>query len=361
MRTAALLLALSVTAAAPAATVTPATAGVGSAKRLPLHVGGRVVASAEGLKRQWPGSYFEASFRGREALMKLGAGDVTLHVLVDGRLVTTLVKPKPGLYRIGDLAAGAHRLRVEVASESQAAPTVFGGFFATAALPTPARVRQIEFVGDSHTVGYGDVSAKSDCTDAEVWASTDTSKGIAGITGRRYDADYRVNAISGRGVVRNYDGFAADKLPEAYPHILFDKADRAEDRHWRPQLYVVALGTNDFTTLLHAGEKWASRDALHADFETTYAAFLRRLRAHSPAAHILVWATDMADGEIAAEAKRTVDRLRGEGMANIAFTPIAGLALSGCHAHPSVADDERIAQTVATYVDAHPGLWRRGK
>ena len=359
MRGIAILIALGLTAAAPVVTVTPVTSGVGTARPLPLHVGGRVAASADGMRRQWPGSYFEASFEGREALMKVGLGDATLHVLVDGQPVATLVKPRPGLYRIGKLASGPHRLRVEVASESQAAPTMFGGFYAATARPTPARVRQIEFIGDSHTVGYGNTSPKRECTEAEVWSTTDTSQGIAGITGRRYDADYRVNAISGRGVVRNYNGFAADTLPEAYPFVLFDKAEGAADRGWHPQIYVVALGTNDFTTPLHAGEKWRTRAALHADFEANYAAFLRGLRARDPAAHVLVWATDMAGGEIATEAGRTVDRLRAEGMKNIVFAPVTGLALSGCNSHPSVVDDERIARTIAAYMDTHPGLWRR--
>ena len=360
MRVLAAAIGVSLTAAAPVVTVSPIASDTSLATPLPLHVGGRAVPTVEGFERQWPGSYFEATFRGRAAVMKVGGGEATLHVLVDGRTVATLVKPRPGLYRVGDLASGTHRIRVEVASESQAAPSVFGGFYAAVALPAPTRARHIEFIGDSHTVGYGNVSPKRDCTQAEVSATTDTSLGIAGIIGRRYDADYRVNAISGRGVVRNYDGFAADPLPVAYRHVLFDKADFADDRGWHPQIYVVALGTNDFSTPLKPGEKWPDRAALHADFEATYAAFLRRLRARHPAAHLLVWATDMADGEIAAEARDTVERLQAAGMKDIAFVPATGLAFSGCHAHPSVADDERIARLLATYIDAHPGLWRRG-
>jgi len=30
------------------------------------------------------------------------------------------------------------------------------------------------------------------------------------LVARRFDADYQVNAISGRGLVRNYDGFAPE-------------------------------------------------------------------------------------------------------------------------------------------------------
>ncbi|WP_343527684.1 GDSL-type esterase/lipase family protein [Sphingomonas sp.] len=173
-------------------------------------------------------------------------------------------------------------MRLEVASESRAEPTTFGGFFADAGTRTASvtpRTRTIEFIGDSHTVGYGNTATKTDCTQDEVWTTTDTSRAFGPTLAHRYGADYQVNAISGRGVVRNYNGFAADTLPQAYPFTLFDKRMRADEPGWRPQVIVIALGTNDFTTPLHSGETWATRDALHADFETTYVHFVQGLRA----------------------------------------------------------------------------------
>ena len=119
------------------------------------------------------------------------------------------------------------------------------------ALLGPSRTRRIEFIGDSHTVGYGNVSIKRDCTQDEVWTTTDASQAIPALTARRYGADYRSNAISGGGILRNYDGMAADTVPMAYPFTLFDKATRYADPAWRPRLFVVALGLNDFTTSLH--------------------------------------------------------------------------------------------------------------
>jgi len=295
-------------------------------------------------------------------LFRVGAGEVALRVTVDGGEPVPLVRPQPGLYRITGLASGRHVVRVAVASESQAAPTVFAGLFAgdeATPLPAPAAARQIEFVGDSHTVGYGNTATSTTCTEAEVWATTDTTQGIAAVTARHYGSDYRVNAISGRGVVRNYDGFAADTLPEAYPFQLFDKARKADDAGWNPQLIVVALGTNDFSTPLKPGERWATRDALHADYEVRYMAFLRQLRAAHPHAHILLWATSLANGEIAAESNTVVARLTAAGMRDIGFVTVPKLAFSGCHSHPSVADDRTIAAAIETYVDAHTGIWRR--
>jgi lysophospholipase L1-like esterase len=328
---------------------------------LPFRTMGRVSAGPGGETRQWPGTMFETAFRGSAALFRIGAGPVRLHVRVDDVPVDDLVKPAPALFRVDGLGAGVHRLRVEVASESVKAPTTFGGFFAApgtlpAALASSAR--QIEFVGDSHTVGYGNTSPKRDCTEDEVWATTDTSRAFGPMLAQRYRADYEVNAISGRGIVRNYNGFAADTLPQAYPFTLFDKAARANEPGWHPQVIVMALGTNDFTTPLHAGERWPDRAALHADFEQSYVDFVHGLRARNPHAFLVLWATDMADGEIEAEVGKVVARLRAEGEKRLAFVPVNGLAFSACNAHPSLADETVIADRLAAAIDRVPNVWR---
>lgn len=334
-------------------------AGVGAA--LPIRTHGRVVRRAGMAVRQWPGTYWETGFTGTGAAIRIGPGDVSLRVTVDGGRPRALVRPRAGFYRIDGLAPGAHRLRVQVVSESQAGPTAFGGIYAlpgTVARALPVRARRIEFIGDSHTVGYGNTSGKNECTQAEVWETTDTAQGVAGQLAAAYRADYRVNAISGRGVVRNYNGGQGDTLPKAYPFALLDHDVRADDAGWRPQLIVVSLGTNDFSTPLHNGERWAMRDALHADYEARYMAFVRKLRAAHPGAFVLLWATDMADGEIATEGDRVAERLRAAGDRRVAMVRVNGLRFAGCHGHPDVADDRAIAGALSAYVDAHPEVWR---
>ncbi len=363
MRIAATIATLLLAGASPAAepvTVTPAPAATVAGAALPLNIGGRVEHTTDGYRRQWPGTYLEGEFRGTAALMRIGTDDIIANVSVDGRRVAHLVRPRPGLYRIEGLSDARHVLRVDVAGENQSGATMMGGLYAVGAtrpLPAPVRARRIEFIGDSHTVGYGNISATRQCSGDAVWAATDTAQGIAGRLARRYDADYRVNAISGRGVVRNYDGGAGDTVPIAYPFTLFDKATRHDDAVWQPQLIVIALGTNDFSTPLHAGERWPTRAALRADYEARYVAFVTGLRAAHPAAHILLWATDLADGEIAAGTARVAARLRAGGDGRVAFVPVSGLAMSGCDYHPSTADDQVIVDRLATYVEAQPTLW----
>ena len=213
------------------------------------------------------------------------------------------------------------------------------------------RGRQIEFIGDSHTVGYGNTSKTRDCSADEVWATTDSSQSYGPRIARHYDADYQVNAISGRGIVRNYGGSAGDPLPVAYPFALFDRAARYESKAWTPQVIVVALGTNDFSTPLNANEKWKSRDELHADYEATYLKFVEDLRARNRNAFIVLWATDMAAHEIAQEAAKVAAGLQAKGDARVAFVPIEGLELTGCNWHPSLADHAAVADRLIRFID----------
>jgi len=327
---------------------------------LQAHSAGRSLPVAGGDTYQWPGLYFEARFEGPSVFFKVGSGDVILRVRVDGTVVATLEKPAPGVFEVAGLAKKKHTVRIEALTESQAGPNVFGGFSypkSTRALPPTSRPRQIEFIGDSHTVGYGNTSTTRDCSSDDVWKTTDNSQAFGARMARHYDADYQVNAISGRGIVRNYDGSPGDTLPEAYPYVLLDQSTRYESAAWHPQIIVIALGTNDFSTALKPEEQWKSRDALHADYEATYLHYLEDLRARHPSALMVVWATDMAEGEIESEAGKVVAQRQSAGDSRITFVPMNGLTMTGCHWHPSVADDETIATTLMRVIDGNPTAW----
>jgi lysophospholipase L1-like esterase len=311
-------------------------------------------------RSQWPGTYFEAAFKGGDLWLRFGANHAIVHVVVDGKAPLVL-KPAADVYHLSGLGKGMHRVRVAEVSEDQNLPTTFGGMAIAGSeegFPVSSPERQIEFVGDSHTVGYGNTSTKGQCTTEEVWATTDDAAAFGALTAAHYDAAYQVNAISGRGVVRNYNGFAADTLPEAYPYVLFDRKQRYADARWKPEVVIVALGTNDFSTALNAGETWKTRDDLHRNFEATYLRFLQAIRQRDPQAYLIVWATDMANGEIAAEAGKVVEQMRQAGETRIAFVPVKGLAFTGCHGHPSLADDQVIAGRLEQAIDAVPGVWQ---
>jgi lysophospholipase L1-like esterase len=346
---------------ADAPVVAPVAAAPADLKALPMTIGGRVQQKDGAWTYQWPGTYFETAFKGQAVYFQVGKGDEILHVTVDGQGAAPVIKPAVGLYGIEGLGKGSHMVRIQVVTESQAAPDTFGGFFVTAGGKPAAlkkRARQIEFIGDSHTVGYGNISMTRDCTTDDVWKTTDNSVAFGPVTAHHYNADYQINAISGHGIVRNYNGMAGDPVPVAYPYVLLNHDTVYQDKAWHPQVIVISLGTNDFSTPLNVGEKWTTRDQLHADYEATYGKFLKDLRARNPKAYFVLWATDMAGGEIATEVQKVVDQARAGGEKRITFMPINGLQMRGCHWHPSATDDATISASLIGVIDKQIGVWQ---
>jgi lysophospholipase L1-like esterase len=343
--------------------IVPAKSKPSILRPLPMSAGGRVLREpaddgASSYHYRWPGTYFESAFKGGVIYFKAGPGDQILHIRIDKQPPISVVKPD-GVYLVDGLAQGVHNIRIEVVTESQGTPGRFGGFALPPeekALTPPKRSRQIEFIGDSYTVGYGNTSPKRDCSSDEVWSATDNSQAFGPLTAVHYNADYQINAISGRGIVRNYDGLIAEPVPVAYPFV--EKEVAYQDKAWRPQIIVIGLGTNDFSTALKPEEKWQSGEELHAAYEATYVKFVQELRAKNPGVFFILMATDQFQGEIQAEVKQVMAQLGAAGEHKIAFIPMNGLSFTGCNWHPSIADDKSVSEALIHFIDAHPKLWR---
>lgn len=346
------------TGAEAAALPEPVAEAPSGLRPLPAAVAGRAVPQpGGGWWRQWPGTAFdtcvEASVDGQAVYLRLGVGDALWRCQHHGQTLPLWHPPAPGLYRWPLGAAGVHRLRCQVVSESQAGPTAFGGFWAGPGVaPAPAvapPARQVEFIGDSFTVGYGLASAGRVCTPAEVWATTDVSRSMAGRLAGLWQADSRVHAISGRGVVRNYGGFDGDTLPQAHPLALLDRhhpaCQPALDEGWSPQLIVIGLGLNDFSTPLQPGERWAHRAALRADFEQRYVQFVQGLRQRHPQAAVWLWIAAEPASEAGEAVAAVTQRLRASGP--VGLTHVTGLTLGGCDFHPDADDHAHIAAALA--------------
>jgi len=329
--------------------------------------GGRVerLAGGQGWRHQWPGTYFEARFAGSAVDVDLGSGEKHARISLDGREVADVMRPERPLLRIHGLPAGEHTIRVDIVSESRDGVQVFGGFAvpgAARALQPRARTRAIEFIGDSYTVGYGAASAGLECSEDEIWRTTDNSLAFGPLVARCFDADYRNVAISGLGVVRNFSNAAGDTLPAAYARLLPGDAASsidADDPAWSPQLVVIGLGTNDFSTPVGAGERWKDAAALSAAFESRYVEFARSLHRRHPSASILLLASDAGEGAAERAIRRVRAILAADGVPVGAVFALGRLALDACNWHPSRADQAAIAQRLAVAIEALLPEWRR--
>ena len=315
---------------------------------LPVHIGGRVIAEPDGsFSFGWPGVYFESRFRGRSVRVRFDAPAEHMRLLVDGEAKRLFIKPGSVDEIVTGLKPGRHVVRLEKMTESQSGGGRFFGFFPTAgdvALPAPPRGRQIEFIGDSYTVGYGNSSTHHDCSAAQVHDTTDTQQAFGPLVARRFDADYRINAYSGFGIIRNYAGGVRGlSLPAIYPRLKPDDAAHLErDRGgWRPQLIVINLGTNDFSTPLKPDEPWRDRAAFEAAYRSAYAAFVRDLHARQPQARFIL----MGSQDFLPQVRQVAASLAmPDRVTTLLFS---GLDHGGCQFHPSLADDRLLADSIA--------------
>jgi len=327
---------------------------------LPVHVGGRVIANSDGsLTFGWPATYLESRFHGTAISLSVETKDDRLQLLVDGAEKALLIQPGSTSLTVAGLPPGDHLVRLEKVTESQSGGSRFIGFYpadGSTPLPPLGHDRQIEFIGDSYTVGYGNTARGTSCTQAEVHDLTDSQQAFGPTLARAIGADYRVNAFSGFGIVRNYGGSSAGQsLPLIYPRLKPDDASHldADPGAWRPQVIVINLGTNDFSTPVHSGEAWANKDALAADYRAKYVAFARMLMARQPQAHLILMGSDLFYDQVQQIAATLNQDVRNP-VVTLRFT---GLEMSGCNYHPSIKDDRTLAASLQALLDQHPDYW----
>lgn len=317
-----------------------------------VFVGGRTVAEAGGGWRfGWPAVYFEQRFKGTGVTATVETSTEIFRLWVDGKDRGVLKPGKPTVKVVG-LPDGEHVVRLEKLTESQSGGAVFGGFSLSGVpLETKGRARRIEFIGDSHSAGYGNTAPGRTCTPKEIHDTTDTQQAFGPLVAKRLDADYRVNAYSGAGIVRNYNGGSPQQnLPMLYGRAIPGEAESvANDAGWHPQLIVIKLGTNDFSTPVNPGERWKDDAALRADYRASYSKFLGALMARHPKARFILMASEPFLGEVEAVGKAAGARVR--------VIRTVDMELTACDWHPSLKDHRAMADQVGAEIGKIPDLW----
>lgn len=223
---------------------------------------GRTQVTGDCVSFDWAGVYVRIRFVGKELSLRM-SDDVChdyFNLIVDGpisadpdRIISSA--PDTTVLLCQFKKKGEHTVILQKRTEGEQGTATFREFITDGQLlqAEPLKARQIEFVGDSYTCGYG---AEMNCvkTDPFTPETESQARTYAAIVSRYFDADYYVVAHSGMGIARNYaTKFPGWYMPDRYLQI-FDKDSTAANRWdakacpFRPALTVVYLGTNDFST-----------------------------------------------------------------------------------------------------------------
>ena len=249
---------------------------------------GRYVEGEDGLTMGWPGSGVEFVLpRGGDASVTLtGDGRGYMDLVVGG--VSEIVDLEPGLQtlEVADDAAPGTRVRLTRRTEHYDT-----GLFTLHDVEGDVVPREpsgrILFLGDSITAGFGVAGDTAECANAPVLHAPLES--YAMLAADRLDAQAQLIAISGRGVVHNWDYNPEPTMPAQIDFALPDRPETAQWDHSRfqPDVVVTTLGTND----------WSAIDPGQQRFRDGYRDMLAALRERFPDAHIVTVAGPMLTGE----------------------------------------------------------------
>lgn len=316
---------------------------------------GRTLVRDTAVCMDWTGSYLRVSFCGKQLEICVSDTGRNYYNLYIDRDITA--NPDSVLTITGDTniiiclnTDTTHTLTLYKRTEGEHGCSIFRHFLTDGHFiqAPPLKPRQIEFIGDSYSCGYG---AENTTQYDRFSPETETSaKSFASIVARYFNADYFVIAHSGMGVARNYNSkFAGYYMPERYTQI-FDM-DRSDDMRWdtamsdfRPQITVILLGGNDFST---------NKKPSYSDFEHNYIRMLKQIKANYGEDHPILCCTKKNRDEIFAYVQKVVHNC---GMKNISCCPLFANLFHddernlGADFHPNYEAHRKIAHVLIPYI-----------
>jgi lysophospholipase L1-like esterase len=204
----------------------------------------------------WPGVHISAKFNGSSCFLRLKDHGNLYSIIVDNNAPVTLKTGNDTVYNIysGLPDSIPHSVTIHKRTEAFLGKGEFRGFFLEKGRrllkPDPGLDRRIEFIGNSITCGYGVEGPGPECHFTPETENAYMS--YASITAREMGAEYSLIAYSGKGVVRNYgdkDSVSKETMPDLYDRICYgDSVDKWNFNSWKPQVVVINLGTNDYST-----------------------------------------------------------------------------------------------------------------
>ena len=207
--------------------------------------------------------------------------------------------------------------------------------------------RVIEFIGDSYTCGYGTEASNKERFSPETENQNLT---YACATARYFGAEQIVVAHSGMGIARNYNGKITDDNMVTRYRNTFDSADAPQ---WnpigrKPDITVIYLGTNDFSTSMQPAERV---------FVKNYIQLIREVKDFYGTEHPIVCMVPKHDIQIFTYVKNAVDNCALPGVHILGLSPSVHNhdGDMGADGHPNYSGHKKIAYSLIPCISTITG------
>ena len=312
-----------------------------------IHWVGRHAIEGEVHHFGWSGAGFVARFDGVGLSVTMDDDAGWWTVVVDDEVQVPLqTSPGEQDYVLAqDLAAGEHVVEFYRRTEGMFGVSSIASVDIDGELLAPPPVeRRIEVIGDSITCGYGNEGPDEFCPFS---AQTENNYlAYASVAARAVDAELHTIAWSGKGVIYNYGDDIQDPLPALYDRTLASQQQGSWDFSWQPDVVVINLGTNDFST---------DNDPSEALFVDAYVEFLSHLRDVYPDAALMLVMPSVFGAEVdlvASYLDAVIAERNMQGDDNLVVVDLSTEQIGwGCDYHPSVATHALMAELLVTELE----------
>lgn len=231
----------------------------------------------------YSGVSIRAAFTGTKISMLMHSADIYYNIIIDNTSVQWInVNPSKTEYELASgLKDTIHEIEIFKSSEIIFGNSEFEGFILEPGKSlvkiTNPRTKLIEFIGNSITCGYGNITSS---VKEYSPLNQDHYLTYAAIVSRSFNANHLAVCKSGIGVYRNWAGSVdenPDCMPKVYDRIFYDKELPKYSFDKKPDLICIDLGTNDFSE--HKGDS--------AKFVNAYINFIEAVQDKNKSADIL--------------------------------------------------------------------------
>ena len=322
---------------------------------------GRTMVEGGTVSYDWAGVYFRVRFTGSSLAVKCSdSKNSWFNLWVDKEMSPEadrkfMVAAKDTVIVLAEgLGKGEHEVILQKRTEGEQGRFTVQSFFTAGEIlqASGRKDRHIEFVGDSYTCGYGTESG--DKNDPFLAETENCNLTYAAITARYFGADFNLVSHSGQGVARNYDNYEPGyHLPHRYTQVF----DTQKEPKWEPamgahtpDIVVVYLGTNDFST---------SQQPHESLFRKNYIELLKHIKANYGEDIPILCMGSNADPFLYDYIRNSVN---ASGLKNVAFMSISKFAHNyedelGASWHPNYKGHQKVASCMIPYISTLTG-WK---